>query len=306
MSASFRSPKKTSELEPSLIQQIEEYVQASVNKHFAGLDGKIDGIFEVVNKLDETTRSELREIKSLLNHSKSEATTPKSPETPDLLQKQPPPFSFDASPKDAQPTIGKTRLLASSDMSSPKEPINSAENGSHLSDFVFDSSNPVKPGEANYVSEFESVSEELPPATKSSSDTAAANSDIDYNDEASNKSIDDVRGFFCYSNSTPKRKEKPEKKLPESPSTPHASPLEPLKEREKESEKLVENVVEEIGKEGDYCSDDAISDSNGSFSSTQQNLPFVVTHCSLDNENESIDSDTEDEKYSTQKHCYCQ
>uniref|UniRef100_A0AC35GGI9 RanBD1 domain-containing protein n=1 Tax=Panagrolaimus sp. PS1159 TaxID=55785 RepID=A0AC35GGI9_9BILA len=207
-----------------------------------------------------------------------------------------------------------------------EEPINSAENGSHLSDFVFDSSKPVKPGEANYVCDYESVSEELPPATKSSSDTAAAaaNSDIDYTDEASNKSSDteeennkaeeksletqtndnqrdDVRGFFCYANSTPKRKEKPKKKLHESPSTPHASPVEPLKEREKEKEKLVENVVEEISKEGVYCSDDAISDSNDSFSSTQQNFPIVITHCSLDNENESIDADTEDEEYTTQK-----
>uniref|UniRef100_A0AC35GIM9 Uncharacterized protein n=1 Tax=Panagrolaimus sp. PS1159 TaxID=55785 RepID=A0AC35GIM9_9BILA len=104
MFAAFRSPKKTSELEPSLIQQIENYVQASVDKHFAGLDAKIDGIFEVVNKLDETTRSELREIKSLLNHPESEATSQKSLETPDLLQVSSP-FSFDASPKDAQPTI---------------------------------------------------------------------------------------------------------------------------------------------------------------------------------------------------------
>uniref|UniRef100_A0A914P9L9 Uncharacterized protein n=1 Tax=Panagrolaimus davidi TaxID=227884 RepID=A0A914P9L9_9BILA len=73
---------------------------------------------------------------------------------------------------------------SSASENSEEKPVNSAENGAHLSDS--DSSNPVKSDEANDVSDYESVSEEFPPAAKSSPDTAAAaNSDIDYTDEVS-------------------------------------------------------------------------------------------------------------------------
>uniref|UniRef100_A0A914PZD9 Uncharacterized protein n=1 Tax=Panagrolaimus davidi TaxID=227884 RepID=A0A914PZD9_9BILA len=95
-------------LNQTIMKEIENRVQSSIVKKFAIMDDKIDKVLELIDKLEQTTCTELNEIKSLLYQVRNESRTCTSQQTQTM------PVASESDEERVEPRIAKSFDLETS------------------------------------------------------------------------------------------------------------------------------------------------------------------------------------------------